>query len=119
MEEANIRINFVVEIDVPDNEILNRLGGRRIHPASGRIYHIKHNPPKNEGLDDVTNEPLIVRDDDQIDTILKRLSTYHEQTEPLVNFYINFDGPNKPSYIKVDGTDKPESISESIKNQLI
>ncbi len=118
MVAANIKIDFVIEIDVPDSEIVNRLGGRRIHPASGRIYHVSHNPPRIHNLDDITGEPLIIRDDDQKDTILKRLTTYHNQTEPLVNFYKNFIGTNKPIYIKVNGQDKPENISSSIQKKL-
>ena len=87
MKNANIYVNYVVEIKVPDNDIVERLSGRRIHPKSGRIYHIKHNPPKVEDIDDLTGEPLIIRDDDIEKTILERLATYHKQTEPLVSFY--------------------------------
>jgi adenylate kinases len=89
--EAGIEIDRVVEIAVEDEEIVSRLSGRRVHEASGRVYHIDHNPPKNEGLDDETGEALIQRDDDKEDTIRNRLHVYHEQTEPLVSFYKNFN----------------------------
>ena len=88
MKDADIYVNYVVEIQVSDSDIVERLSGRRIHPESGRIYHIKHNPPKAEGKDDATGEPLVIRDDDIEKTILERLVTYHKQTEPLVSFYL-------------------------------
>ena len=87
LKDAGVEIDHVVEISVPDSEIVDRMSGRRSHPGSGRVYHIKYNPPKREGLDDETGEPLIQRDDDKEDTVRKRLTVYHDQTEPLVNFY--------------------------------
>ena len=88
MIEAGVDIDYVVEIDVDDEEIVKRLSGRRVHPNSGRVYHVIYNPPVNEGKDDETGEDLIQRDDDQEDTVRKRLSIYHDQTAPLVSFYM-------------------------------
>ena len=83
----NIEIDYVIEIYVPDDEIVSRLSGRRLHPESGRVYHVDHNPPNVEGVDDMTGEPLVQREDDKEETILERLKVYGEQTEPLVSFY--------------------------------
>ncbi len=115
---SGINIDLVIEINVSDNVIIERLGGRRVHPASGRIYHIKYSPPKTEGLDDITGEPLIIRDDDSRETIVKRLDTYHQQTEPLINFYKNPSLHNKPHFIEVDGEKKPEEINHALENLL-
>ena len=115
---AGINIDLVIEINVSDKVIIERLGGRRVHPASGRIYHIKYSPPKTEGMDDITGEPLIIRDDDIKETIVKRLDTYHRQTEPLVNFYKNSSLKNKPNFIEVDGEKKPEEINHALENLL-
>ncbi len=102
--DANIKIDLVLEIHVEDEEIVKRLSGRRIHEASGRIYHIDHNPPKKEGLDDVTSEPLIQRDDDQEETIRNRLKLYHDQTKPLVHFYQTLAAQKEDiTYLKVEG----------------
>jgi adenylate kinase len=87
MKEAGVPIDYVLEIDVPDSEIVERMSGRRVHVASGRTYHVKYNPPKAEGKDDVTGEPLIQRDDDQEGIVKKRLEVYHAQTKPLVDYY--------------------------------
>ena len=87
MIDESVEIDVVLEIDVPDDEIVKRLGGRRVHLNSGRIYHVEFNPPKVEGKDDETGEDLIQRDDDKEGTVRNRLAVYHEQTEPLVNFY--------------------------------
>ena len=87
LQEAGVTIDKVLEIAVADEEIVSRMSGRRVHEASGRTYHVVNNPPKQEGVDDVTGEPLVQREDDQEDTVRKRLSVYHEQTKPLVNFY--------------------------------
>ena len=115
---AGINIDLVIEINVSDNVIIERLGGRRVHPASGRIYHVKYSPPKTEGMDDITGEPLIIRDDDCRETIVKRLDTYHQQTEPLINFYKNPSLHNKPHFIEVDGEKKPEEINRILENLL-
>ncbi len=87
MKEAGVAIDFVLEIDVPDSEIVERMSGRRAHLASGRTYHVKYNPPKVEGKDDVTGEDLVQRDDDKEETVKKRLDVYHAQTKPLVEYY--------------------------------
>jgi adenylate kinase len=87
MKNAGVRIDYVVEIDVPDDDIIGRMTGRRVHPASGRTYHVKFNPPKVEGRDDVTGEPLVQRDDDREETVKKRLDVYRSQTRPLVDYY--------------------------------
>jgi len=87
MGEAGIGIDRVLEIDVPDAEIIARMGGRRVHPGSGRVYHVKFNPPQREGKDDVTGEPLVLRDDDREDTVKERLEVYRRQTRPLVEYY--------------------------------
>ncbi len=106
MKEAGVAIDFVLEIDVPDSEIVGRMSGRRVHVASGRTYHVKFNPPKVEGKDDVTGEPLIQRDDDREETVLKRLDVYHQQTEALVGYYGKWaesGAAGAPKYRKVSG----------------
>jgi len=121
MKDAQIFIDFVLEIKVKDEVIINRLTGRRIHSESGRIYHIEHNPPITEGIDDISGDPLIIRDDDKKETILKRLSTYHEHTEPLVNFYSKWSAnndQNSPNSISIDGDDSSEKINE-ILNKIL
>ncbi len=87
MRAAGVQIDYVLEIDVPDSDIIERMGGRRAHLASGRTYHVKYNPPKVDGKDDVTGEPLIQRDDDKEETVRKRLDVYHSQTKPLIEYY--------------------------------
>lgn len=115
LRAAGVVIDHVLEIHVDDEEIVKRLSGRRVHPDSGRIYHIEYNPPKNEGVDDVTGEPLIQRDDDKEETVRKRLAVYHEQTEPLVEYYKNMDdGPSSPVCSRVNGVGSMDSIKESI-----
>ena len=87
MKNADVRIDYVVEIDVPDDDIIGRMTGRRVHPASGRTYHVRFNPPKVDGRDDATGEPLVQRDDDREETVKKRLEVYRSQTRPLVDYY--------------------------------
>ncbi len=114
-------IDAVVEIDVDDDEIIRRMSGRRVHPGSGRTYHVIFNPPKVEGKDDVTGEPLIQRDDDKEETVRKRLEVYHQQTEPLIEFYSKWAAsgdPGAPEYIKVNGIGKVEEIRDQIFEQL-
>jgi adenylate kinase len=121
MMDAKIFIDYVIEVAVPDNEIISRLTGRRIHLDSGRIYHITHNPPAKDGIDDITGESLIIRDDDKESTIIKRLKTYHEQTEPLVKFYLELakkDSSNVLNFISIDGVDKPDNINSKIAVKL-
>lgn len=110
MVDAGINIDRVIEIRVDDEEIVNRLSGRRVHPGSGRIYHIKHNPPAAEGIDDVTGEALIQRDDDKEVTVRKRLSVYHEQTKPLVNFYEALE--KSGAHVQVVSIDGQDSVQE-------
>ena len=116
MKDAGVAIDFVLEIDVPDSEIVGRMSGRRVHVASGRTYHIKFNPPKVEGKDDVTGEPLIQRDDDREETVLKRLDVYHQQTEALVGYYGKWaesGAAGAPKYRKVSGMGKVEDVRDS------
>ena len=105
--QRGIAIDAVVEIDVPDDDIINRMSGRRIHPASGRNYHIIFNPPKVEGKDDATGEDLIQREDDKPDTVRDRLKVYQDQTSPLIEFYSTLSTPASLNYIKVSGIAKP------------
>ena len=117
MKEAGVPIEAVVDIDVPDEEIIKRMSGRRVHLASGRTYHIMFNPPKEEGKDDVTGEPLIQRDDDQEETVRKRLDVYHAQTEPLVGYYKDWETSGEsaaPRYVRIDGVGKVEEIRDQI-----
>lgn len=117
MKEAGVDIDYVVEIAVDDEEIVKRMSGRRVHLSSGRTYHVLYNPPKTEGKDDVTGEDLIQRDDDQEDTVRKRLNVYHEQTEPLVDYYskwANAGGENAPKYVRIAGIGKVEEIRDQI-----
>ena len=102
--EQGVDIDFVVEIDVDDEEIIERLSGRRVHPASGRVYHTKYNPPKVEGKDDITDEELVVRDDDKEETVRARLGVYHEQTAPLIEYYGKEAQAGNTQYLKFDGT---------------
>jgi len=118
MVEAQVHLDHVVEIYVDDEDIIKRLGGRRVHPASGRIYHVQHNPPKREGLDDETGEALVQREDDQEDTIRNRLEIYHSQTSPLVNFYQSMSGENAPAYHKVIGVGGMEDIRDMVLSSL-
>lgn len=112
---AGVDIDHVLEISVDDEEIVQRLSGRRVHPDSGRIYHIAHNPPKQPGIDDVTGEPLIQREDDKEQTIRKRLAVYHEQTEPLVGYYQQLAAKNgKPKCSKVEGVGSMTEIRSKI-----
>ena len=114
MKEAGIGIDAVVEIDVPDEEIIKRMSGRRVHLPSGRTYHVVFNPPKEEGKDDVTGEPLIQRDDDKEETVRQRLKVYHEQTEPLVDFYSKEAEKGNVAYIKVPGVGGVDEIRDAI-----
>ncbi len=112
---AGVTIDHVLEIKVDDEEIVERLSGRRVHPDSGRIYHISHNPPKQPGIDDVTGEPLIQRDDDKEDTVRKRLAIYHEQTEPLVIYYRDLAAKHgKPKCSRVEGVGSMAEIKNKI-----
>ncbi|MBT3092478.1 MAG: adenylate kinase [Candidatus Thiodiazotropha endolucinida] len=114
LKEAGVPIDAVVEIDVPDDEIIKRMSGRRVHLASGRTYHIIYNPPKTEGKDDVTGEDLIQRDDDQEETVKARLKVYHDQTEPLVSFYSKEADSGDCKYLKINGVGGVDEIREQI-----
>lgn len=117
LKREAINIDYVVEIGVDDDEIIKRMSGRRVHPASGRTYHVIFNPPKVEGKDDVTGEALVQRDDDKEQTVRKRLSVYHEQTEPLVDYYWKWAASVEkaaPQYIRVDGIGSVEEIRDRI-----
>jgi adenylate kinase len=121
MKDAGVVIDAVVEIDVPDEEIVKRMSGRRAHLASGRTYHIIYNPPKVEGKDDITGERLVQRDDDKEETVKKRLEVYHAQTEPLVDYYKQWAGSGQagaPQHIRIDGIGKVEEIRDQIYTAL-
>ena len=116
--ERNINIDAVVEIHVPDRDIVDRMSGRRMHPGSGRNYHIIYNPPNVEGKDDLTNEDLVQREDDKPATVKDRLQVYSDQTLPLIEFYSSFSEKGKVNYFRVSGTASPEEVSDSILRKL-
>lgn len=118
--DNDIAIDVVLEIDVPDDEIVRRLSGRRVHPGSGRIYHIDNKPPKNPGKDDVTGEPLIQREDDKEATVRKRLEVYHAHTKPLVDFYKDYSN-SSPSlrFLTVSGVGNIDAIKDTLKRMLL
>ena len=125
MKDAGVPIDYVLEIDVPFEAIIDRMSGRRVHPASGRTYHIKFNPPKVADIDDVTGEPLIQRDDDKEETVRKRLQVYNDQTCPLVEYYSSWakhsnssDKVKAPAYRKVNGTGNVDAITAAIFAEL-
>ena len=114
MKAAGVKLDFVLEIDVPDSAIIERMSGRRVHVASGRTYHVRFNPPKSAGIDDVTGEPLIQRVDDEEETVRKRLAVYAAQTRPLVEYYTQWAAtgdPAAPAYRRIDGTGNVEQIT--------
>jgi adenylate kinase len=115
MKDAQVAIDYVLEIDVPDGDIVERMSGRRVHVASGRTYHVRFNPPKVAGRDDVTGEELIQRDDDREDTVRKRLEVYHAQTRPLVDYYSTWaqaGDARAPRYRKISGIGSVDAIRE-------
>ena len=116
MKDAGIHVDYVLEIDVPDESIVERMSGRRSHPGSGRVYHIKFNPPKVDNLDDLTGEPLIQRDDDKAETVMKRLAVYHNQTEVLLGYYNKWAQsglPGAPKYRRISGVGPVEQIRDA------
>lgn len=115
LKHAGVKIDYVIEIDVPFPDIISRLSGRRVHVPSGRVYHIVNNPPKNDNKDDITGEELIQRDDDKVETVKKRLDVYLSQTAPLVNYYSH---DNSVKYIKIDGTRDMDVVTQEIFNHL-
>lgn len=118
MKTANIAIDAVIEIAVDDEEIIQRMSGRRVHLDSGRTYHVVFNPPKQEGKDDVTGEPLIQREDDHEDTVRKRLSVYHEQTKPLVEYYSNAETAGDIRFTRINGVGEVSAIQQQIVDAL-
>ncbi|EGF31226.1 Adenylate kinase [Oxalobacteraceae bacterium IMCC9480] len=116
LKEAGVSLDYVLEIDVPDSAIIERMSGRRVHPGSGRTYHVTFNPPKVADIDDLTGEELIQRDDDKEATVMKRLSIYHEQTEVLVDYYNQWaesGTPGAPKYRKIAGVGAVEAIRDA------
>ena len=117
LKEASVAVDAEVEIDVPDEEIIKRMSGRRVHLESGRTYHVIYNPPKVEGKDDETGEDLIQRDDDQEETVKARLKVYHDQTEPLISYYTDYANSGEagaPKYVKINGMGKVDEIRDAI-----
>ena len=116
LKDVGCALDFVLEIDVPDEEIIARMSGRRVHPASGRSYHVRFNPPRQPDKDDVTGEELIQRDDDKEETVRKRLAVYHEQTEPLIAYYVKWaatGNPLAPKYRSVNGLGSVDEVREA------
>ena len=111
LNQINQSLDYVVVINVNDDAIVERMGGRRMHPGSGRVYHIKYNPPKVEGKDDITNEDLIIRDDDKEDTVRNRLSVYHQQTKPLIEYYRDY-------VVEIDGSESIETVKNNILKKI-
>ncbi|MCK8515556.1 adenylate kinase [Methylonatrum kenyense] len=121
LRAEGVDLDFVLELQVDDEQIVSRMSGRRVHPGSGRVYHIEHNPPKVDGRDDVTGEPLVQREDDQEDTVRKRLQVYHEQTRPLVDYYgrLAASGDSSaPRYVAVDGLGDVQDVKQRILAEL-
>jgi len=117
LKEEGVKIDYVVEIAVDDDEIITRLSGRRVHPASGRVYHVSFNPPKAEDKDDKTGEDLIQREDDREETVRERLKVYHQQTEPLIQYYSKLAASGEkdaPRYVRIEGTGSVEQIRDRI-----
>ena len=118
LDDMGVSFSHVIEIVVEDDVIVNRMSGRRVHPGSGRNYHIDYNPPKTEGIDDVSGEALIQREDDKPETVLKRLDVYHEQTEPLTNFYKEISSKSELVYFSVDGSKSVNEVFANIKKEI-
>ena len=118
LEDMNVSFSHVIEIQVDDEVIINRMSGRRFHIASGRSYHIDFNPPKNNGFDDITGEELVQREDDKPETVSKRLDVYHEETKPLSEFYSDKTSSNQLTYFAVNGSGIVNSVFESIKSNI-
>jgi adenylate kinase len=117
MKQAGVTIDYVVEVDVPEDEIIERMSGRRVHLSSGRTYHTRFNPPKVENVDDVTGEPLVQRDDDKEDTVRKRLAVYRDQTRPLIDYYSQWADsgePGAPQYRKIAGVGSVDDIKTKL-----
>jgi adenylate kinase len=120
-KDAGIKLDFVLEIDVPEADIIERMSGRRVHPQSGRVYHVKFNPPKVEGRDDLTGEPLVQRDDDKEETVRKRLGVYRDQTRALVDYYSKLaaaSASDAPKYRRISGVGSVDQIKQRVSNAL-
>jgi adenylate kinase len=118
MKQNGIDVDHVLEFDVPDEVIVERMAGRRVHSGSGRVYHIVYNPPKVAGKDDLTGDELSIRPDDEETTVRKRLAIYHDQTKPLVNFYQSEASSGNCSYLTIDGTKAVETVNQMLLQQL-
>lgn len=118
MKAAGINVDYVLEFDVPNEVIIDRMSGRRVHSASGRVYHVKYNPPKQEGIDDITGEPLTTRKDDHEDIVKKRLVEYHELTKPLISYYQNEKQAGNTEYFRIDGTQPVEEVTKELQKIL-
>ena len=118
LDDMGVSFSHVIEIVVEDDVIVSRMSGRRVHPGSGRNYHIDYNPPKIEGIDDESGEALIQREDDKPETVLKRLDVYHEQTEPLTNFYKEISSKSELMYFSVDGSKSVNEVFANIKKEI-
>jgi len=118
LAEMGIKFTHVIEIFVEDETIVDRMSGRRVHPSSGRNYHIDFNPPINDGVDNETGEPLIQREDDKPDTVLKRLGVYHEQTKPLTDFYSNLSNDGDLKFFQVDGSKTVDEVFKNISSKI-
>jgi adenylate kinase len=117
LRAAGVDIDEVIEIEVEDHEILRRMSGRRVHPASGRTYHVEYNPPKVPDKDDLTGEPLVQRPDDNVETVMKRIANYHSMTKPLINYYLKWaesDDPRAPHYVNIYGRGSIEHIRDKM-----
>ncbi|WP_337841213.1 adenylate kinase [Rheinheimera sp.] len=114
MKANGVAVDHVIEFDVPDDVIVERMSGRRVHPASGRVYHISYNPPKVAGKDDLTGDELVIREDDKEETVRKRLGIYHDQTEPLVGYYRKEAEAGRTQYHHLDGTLPVEQVSATL-----
>ncbi len=120
LTDAKVSLDGVIEISVPDCEIIQRVSGRRVHPASGRVYHVQHCPPQKEGLDDETGEPLVLREDDKEETVRKRLQVYHQQTKPVVEYYqeLKKSEDNAPAFYSIAGVGDAKAIALAIMEKL-
>ncbi|MWP47135.1 adenylate kinase [Gilliamella sp. Pas-s27] len=118
MKAAGINVDYVLEFDVPDAVIIDRMSGRRIHAPSGRVYHVRHNPPKVENIDDVTGEPLTIRKDDNEEIVRKRLVEYHDLTKPLISYYQHEAKEGQTQYFRIDGTQAVADVTKELANIL-
>ncbi|OCG21006.1 adenylate kinase [Gilliamella sp. wkB108] len=118
MKAAGINVDYVLEFDVPDSVIIDRMSGRRVHPGSGRVYHVRYNPPKVDGIDDVTGEPLTTRKDDNEEIVRKRLVEYHDLTKPLINYYQHEAKEGNTKYFCINGTKAVSDVTKELENIL-